>query len=200
VNKEIRATRDGSELLMGEKVRMWDDLSPLTEFVAKCDRPILFLNIGSDRSSGDSYGPILGTLLTEAKVGAGVAVIHGTLDTPVHATNLEESIAFCKAKYPNHVWVATDSCLGKSENVGSISFAEGMLTPGTGVNKMLPPVGDYALHGVVNVSGFMEHMVLMSTRLGFVYNLARRSCDAIVAGVAKREQALSKEATTDGTA
>ncbi|MFY9218842.1 MAG: DUF1256 domain-containing protein, partial [Tepidanaerobacteraceae bacterium] len=41
----------------------------------------------------------------------------------------------------------------------------GSLKPGAGVNKKLPPVGNFHITGVVNVGGFMEYLVLQNTRL-----------------------------------
>jgi putative sporulation protein YyaC len=49
----------------------------------------------------------------------------------------------------------------------------GSLKPGAAVKKRIPPIGDIYVTGIVNVGGFMELMVLQTTRLGIVFPLAR---------------------------
>ena len=68
--------------------------------------------------------------------------------------------------------IAVDACLGKLDNVGCVALGHGPVKPGAAVNKDLPPVGDAYITGIVNVGGFMEHMVLQSTRLNLVVKMA----------------------------
>jgi len=68
--------------------------------------------------------------------------------------------------------IAVDASLGKPGNVGLIEVAAGPLFPGAGVNKRLPPVGNIHLSGMVNLGGFMEQMVLQSTRLFHVMEMS----------------------------
>ncbi|WP_340371938.1 DUF1256 domain-containing protein [Peribacillus sp. FSL E2-0218] len=50
---------------------------------------MVFLCIGSDRSTGDSFGPLVGTMLKEKQVPYHV---FGTLSEPVHALNLKNTL------------------------------------------------------------------------------------------------------------
>ena len=134
------------------------------------DRPLVVLCIGTDRSTGDCLGPLVGTKLRPVLEPA-ISVL-GTLDDPVHAVNLDEVLRDLYARLPNPFIIATDACLGQSESVGFITLKEGPLQPGTGVNKNLPMVGDLHLIGVVNVGGFMEYLVLQNTRLSLVMQMA----------------------------
>ena len=68
--------------------------------------------------------------------------------------------------------IAVDASLGKPGSVGLIEVGRGPLMPGAGVNKKLPPVGHIYLSGIVNLGGFMEQMVLQSTRLFHVFEIA----------------------------
>jgi putative sporulation protein YyaC len=95
----------------------------------------------------------------------------GTLDNPVHAKNLEEHLQELKS-YRNPFVVGIDASLGKFERIGYVNIKEGPLSPGTGVNKSLPQVGNMHITGIVNMSGFMEIMVLQNTRLSLVMNMA----------------------------
>ncbi|WP_243387217.1 spore protease YyaC [Bacillus kexueae] len=132
--------------------------------------PIVVLCIGTDRSTGDSLGPLIGTKIQQHTVEN--LHVYGTLKDPVHAVNLEEKIALIKKEHRNPFIIAIDACLGRFKNVGSIQVASGPVKPGAGVNKVLPEVGDMHITGIVNVSGFMEFFVLQNTRLHLVMSMA----------------------------
>ena len=133
-------------------------------------RPLVYLCIGTDRSTGDALGPLVGDEL-QRRVG-GLAAVVGTLDAPVHASNLQEVLRSLYARDPAAVVVAVDACLGRSESVGAITVGCGALAPGAGVNKSLPTVGAAFVTGIVNVGGFMEYFVLQNTRLQLVMRMA----------------------------
>jgi len=133
-------------------------------------RPIVLVCIGSDRSTGDSLGPLVGTFL-EKQAPAHLHV-YGTLAKPVHALNLAETIHSIQTTHYRPLVIAIDACLGRLSSVGHVFFSEGPLAPGAGVQKELPAVGDFNIKAVVNVSGFMEMMILQNTRLHLVYELA----------------------------
>ena len=98
------------------------------------------------------------------------------MDNPVHAKNLCEVIQEIKRKHVRPFIIAIDACLGKPERVGMISIGKGPLRPGAGVNKSLPEIGHIHIVGVVNMSGFMEYLILQNTRL----NLVMRILSAVV--------------------
>ena len=54
----------------------------------------------------------------------------GTLDSPVHAMNLEQAIFMVQHCYPDHVIVAVDASVGQTEHVGCITLGKGALRPG----------------------------------------------------------------------
>ena len=137
-------------------------------------RQIAFVCIGTDRSTGDCLGPLVGHLLSKA----GIPNVYGTLEDPVHATNLDEKV---RQVPPGTFVVAIDACLGRSEAVGAITVSAGPLIPGTGVGRNLPEVGDAHIMGTVNVGGFMEYFVLQNTRFNLVLQMAM----AIAEGVSR---------------
>lgn len=155
--------------------------------------PPVVVCIGTDRSTGDALGPLIGTQLSRDL--NGVAVVYGTLDSPVHASNLEEYIAKIKRLPGSPLVVAIDACLGSPESVGTVAVGSGPLRPGAGVNKTLPAVGDVYLTGVVNVGGFMEYFVLQNTRLSLVVRMARVIADGVAAGLRLRAAELEAAAT-----
>ena len=140
--------------------------------------PLIILCIGTDRSTGDSLGPLIGSKLDNAKLND--FKVYGTLDEPVHAVNLQDTIDRIQSSYKNPFILAIDACLGRTESVGYISIKEGSLQPGTGVNKNLPAVGNLQIIGIVNVGGFMEYMVLQNTRLSLVMKMANIISQGII--------------------
>ena len=141
------------------------------------DREIVIVCIGTDRSTGDSLGPLVGSRLRQ--LGLQHEHLFGTLDEPVHAMNLIEVLDTIHRKYSHPFIVAVDACLGQSSSVGHIQVGTGPVKPGAGVNKDLPPVGDIHLTGIVNVGGFMEYFVLQNTRLSIVFNMADIIADSL---------------------
>jgi len=137
---------------------------------------VIILCIGTDRSTGDSLGPLTGSKLQSMNI---QCPVYGTLDEPVHATNLADILTKIRSVYAKPFVIAVDACLGRIENVGFVSLGRGPVKPGAAVNKDLPAVGDAYITGIVNVGGFMEHLVLQSTRL----NLVMKMADTIASGL-----------------
>lgn len=132
---------------------------------------IIILCIGTDRSTGDCLGPLVGEKLSKILRNPNIHIF-GTLKNPIHAKNLETSINYIYSNFEKPLIIAVDASLGKIESVGKINLINGPLYPGAGVNKNLLPVGDISITGIVNISGFMEYIVLQSTRLSLVMQLA----------------------------
>ncbi|MFJ5624475.1 spore protease YyaC [Peribacillus loiseleuriae] len=141
-------------------------------------QPIVVVCIGTDRSTGDSLGPLVGTLLLEKTIPSPFFV-YGTLEEPIHAMNLTEQLAVIKTTHDNPFIIGIDACLGRLKSVGIVQVGEGPVKPGAGVNKDLPSVGDAHITGIVNVSGFMEFMVLQNTRLSLVLKMAKTIANGI---------------------
>ena len=133
-------------------------------------RPFVIVCIGTDRSTGDCLGPLVGTALS--KLDHSSFHLYGTLEQPVHAMNLQETLDHIHNEYVDPFIIGIDACLGQSSSVGCIQIVQGPLRPGAGVKKELPPVGDIHLTGIVNVGGFMEYFVLQNTRLSLVMRLS----------------------------
>ncbi|MDQ0974280.1 putative sporulation protein YyaC [Neobacillus niacini] len=140
-------------------------------------RPIVFVCIGTDRSTGDSLGPLVGSLLEEKDISS--FHVYGTLDEPIHAVNLGDRLKEIAVKHQDPYIIGIDACLGRMKNVGVIQVGNGPVKPGAGVNKELPAVGDIHITGIVNVSGFMEFFVLQNTRLNLVMKMAKTIANGI---------------------
>lgn len=133
-------------------------------------RNIVVLCIGTDRSTGDSLGPLTGMLFSKLAPKSLRPI--GTLHEPVHAINLEDTIHDVNKTFNKPFVIAIDASLGKHTSIGHIIVQKGSLYPGSAFNKDLPSVGDISITGVVNMSGFMDFSVLQSTRLSLVHDMA----------------------------
>ncbi|HOV80141.1 MAG TPA: spore protease YyaC [Bacillota bacterium] len=159
----------------------------LKRFGIRNDSTIILLCIGTDRSTGDCLGPLVGSKMDSLK--QDFFVVYGTLDNPVHASNLKEKLEEIYGSHKNPFIIAVDASLGSIENVGCINLGDGSLQPGAGVNKTLPPVGQIHITGIVNVGGFMEYLVLQNTRL----NLVMRLAETIEKGLSKAIMEFAKQ-------
>ncbi|MFC0015369.1 MULTISPECIES: spore protease YyaC [Allobacillus] len=141
------------------------------------DQPIILLCIGTDRSTGDSLGPLVGTFLKESLI----KNIHvfGTLDEPVHAKNLPETILQIEDTFQNPYIIAVDAALGSIRKVKTMDIGLGSLQPGAAMKKKISSIGDLYIKGYVNVGGFLEYTVLQCTRLSDVMSMAQIITKAI---------------------
>lgn len=158
-------------------VKIRDYLCNELKPIIKSNRCIIFLCIGTDRSTGDSLGPLIGYKLRYLK--RKNFYIYGNLTNPIHSKNLETIINRIYENFENPFIIAIDACLGSFQNIGKIFIDKAPLHPGLAVNKNLPPIGDMSITGIVNISGSFEFMVLQNTRLYTVMSLA----DCMSAGI-----------------
>ncbi|MDZ5782522.1 spore protease YyaC [Marinococcus luteus] len=161
------------------------------------DEDIVLVCIGTDRSTGDSLGPLTGSKLLEKQLEN--FYIYGTLQYPVHAVNLEETLSIIAAEHPHAFIIAVDACLGYLQNVGKVTLNEGGVTPGAAMKKQLPMVGDMHINGIVNVSGMMEYFVLQNTRLYTIDTMASLIADSFLLAdrsISKQHVLQEEEATT----
>ncbi|MHA6252987.1 spore protease YyaC [Oceanobacillus sp. CAU 1775] len=126
--------------------------------------------IGTDRSTGDSLGPLVGSMLKTKKLQH--IKVYGSLHEPIHAVNLTDNIEMIANKHRKPFIIAIDACLGRNSSIGQLITGVGPIQPGAALKKDLPPIGDIHITGVVNMGGFMEHSILQNTRLSIVMDMA----------------------------
>ncbi len=142
---------------------------------------VTFLCIGTDRSTGDSLGPLIGYKLM--KHGLRNASVMGTLDNPVHAMNLEHCLGKSKAMFEDSIVVAVDASVGNLEHVGYVTLGRGPLKPGLGVKKELDAVGDLFITGIVGSATSSDPLMLQSVRLSVVMRLADCISNGVLLGM-----------------
>lgn len=133
---------------------------------------LLFLCIGTDRSTGDALGPLVGTMLQEA----GYPYVVGTLEFPFDASNMRERLQEIP---PGLKIIAIDACLGQTMSLGWYQVSNRPIEPGKSVGKQLPHVGDYSIAAIVNVDQGQKYAILQSTSLHRVMMMAREIVTAI---------------------
>ncbi|MFD0679165.1 MULTISPECIES: spore protease YyaC [unclassified Paenibacillus] len=133
---------------------------------------LLFLCVGTDRSTGDSLGPLVGMMLEDA----GYPHVIGTLQHPLDAGNIKDRLS--ELPQGKHV-IAIDACLGQPASLASYQVSNQPLEPGKSLGKQLPAIGDYTIAAIVNVDGGNKYSILQSTPLYRVYLMAGEIVEAI---------------------
>ena len=146
----------------------------LQELAARIPREkLVFVCIGTDRSTGDALGPLVGTEL----INKGYTRVIGTMEYPCDASNLLERIAVI----PEDAYViAIDACLGHPSTLGQYLAQEQPLQPAASVSNDLPLVGDYSIAAVVNTNSPKPYLTLQTTSLYAVMRQAEEIVKAIV--------------------
>lgn len=159
-------------LLLGHKLAdiINNHKTPFNQIVVLC--------IGSDRSTGDSLGPLIGYKLSKTNYPG--LNIYGTLKNPVHAVNLSAVMDEINTNHPDSLIIAIDASVGNRSHIGYITLSCRPLKPGLGVNKELPAVGNICITGIVNFQSILDNMILQTTRLDTVMELADCISSAII--------------------
>lgn len=147
------------------------------------EQSINLFAIGSDRTTGDCLGPLVGEFLS----GTPLINVYGTLDAPIHAANMAEIVPEITG-----FTIAVDAALGSP--VGGISVRSGPLAPGAAFGQKLPDVGNVSISGFVCEAGPLGFERLRSVRLGFVRNVARTISSALMIAIESGRMAQDRDA------
>lgn len=148
---------------------------------------IIIVNIGTDKCTGDCFGPLLGSLLEENTN----LDIYGTLEYPIHALNLKRELTFIKHIHPNAFIIATDACLGNG--VDEIHLRDLPIRPGAGVEKNLQEIGDLSFAYIVGNKEDSSFFASINYRIGLAYKAAKQICNVINEVERKLECIKNKE-------
>jgi len=140
--------------------------------------PVYCLCVGTDRSTGDAFGPLVGSLLQEA----GYPYIIGTLDRPCDSETLAGRLKEVPAGAPV---LAVDSAVG--ESVGFFQLSAEPLAPGKSLGKPLPKVGQASLCGIVCPNRANPYSALQTASLQLVLGMADEAARAIRHALGGRE-------------
>ena len=140
------------------------------------EKELVVLCLGTDRSTGDSLGPVTGTFLSNCfnseKLPQNIP-IYGSLWRPVHANNVAECINEIHQANDNPFVLSIDSCVSKEKPVGTIAISAETVSPGSSLARILPEVGDVSIFGVVAPVGVNQYELISSARLYMIMEMAR---------------------------
>lgn len=123
-------------------------IAMLAQYPARREKPMMFLCIGTDTIVGDVLGPLVGTNLKKM-LGSDLQV-WGTLEHPVDATNVQQTVEELREEFPDAFVIAVDASFSPfEERKGLVTLSIGGLQPGAGTGKDFPEVGDFAIRGIV---------------------------------------------------
>lgn len=146
---------------------------------------LIFLCIGTDRMTGDCFGPLVGNKIKELlDVNSTNCVVYGDLENPLIYSNVDNKLKEIKEKYKKPCIIAIDAALSKENNIGKILVKRGGLKYGTAINKGRREVGHICVKAIIgkNYKKVDKNMeLLQNTSLNFVIKLA----DTVSKGIAE---------------
>ena len=138
---------------------------------------LLFICIGTDRHILDCFGPLIGSMVRELNP---QILIYGQLNQPLHAKNITKEMETISSMYTDSVIIAIDASVGDAKDFGNIKMRMGPIIPGKALARKLPPIGDYAITGVMG-NHLERYNVTMNNQgsLAPVYAMAKIIAEAI---------------------
>jgi putative sporulation protein YyaC len=117
--------------------------------------------------------------------------VYGTLDKPVHALNLNEYARRIKSMNYENI-LAIDACLSSKKNQGLLEVRNEPITPGKGIGKNLPDIGNFSIIGIVDSSDRNFCDLVQETRLSFIYEMSEVICEGVVNATSMNEVKYKK--------
>lgn len=145
---------------------------------------LVFLCIGTDRMTGDSFGPLVGTKLQERLEKYNIFNIHiyGTLKENICYTNLQEVLKKIKAKHQNACIIVIDAALSNEEKIGKIFVQKEKMILGKGLHKKKIEVGDISIKAVVGKNYKLAKYNFVSLQ-NISLNVVIRLADLVAEGI-----------------
>ena len=123
--------------------------------------------IGTPKVAGDSVGPCVGTILKNSNF---CLPVYGTIEDPIHSSNLEEKISAIKKKHKKSRILAVDASITRiKENIGDIKCNVGHVSPGKGVKRKFKR--KFRKIGQVYICGMTEYCDESMTFEEIVYKM-----------------------------
>lgn len=125
--------------------------------------------IGTDKISGDSLGPIVGSLLRERY--ALPCPVYGVEGRTVNGLNLPDYQRLLACRHPDSAIIAVDAAVGEPHEVGTYKVRQGGVKAGGALGRD-DPIGDIGILGVVGLKGGDALSTLMAVPYQEVLALA----------------------------
>lgn len=149
---------------------------------------LVFICIGTDRMTGDSFGPLVGSKIEEKLKKHNISNInvYGTLDKNVCYTNINETLEIIRSRHPNSYIIAIDSALGEKENIGKIIINKEEMHIGKGLNKNKIELGDISIKAIVAKNSKIPNhnfYILQNVSLNEVMKLSNIVANGVVGAI-----------------
>lgn len=136
---------------------------------------LVFLCIGTDRITGDCFGPLVGYKLKHLFKNEKNIKVIGSLENIICTHNILNVINDINNKYDEPFLIAIDAALSNKRNIGEIIVTKDSINIGSSLNKEKIYVGDLSIKGIVS-KDFKKPQynfrLLQNTPLNLIMNMA----------------------------
>lgn len=174
------------DTLLKKKEKLTEELNYLLyqEKVKRSVIEYIFLCVGSDKMTGDCFGPLVGTKLEQAFMNYQIFNIHilGTLKEPVCYPNMLQIVKKIEKIENKACVIVVDAALSKEENIGKIYVSKQKTILGKSIGKQKIEIGDISIKAVVAKDFKLpihNFQILQNISLQFVMNMAEIVADSI---------------------
>lgn len=143
---------------------------------------LIFLCIGTDRITGDCFGPLVGYKLKCLFRDEENIKVIGSLDDIICSHNILNVINDINNKYETPFLIAIDAALSNKSNIGKIVVSGNSMNIGSGITKNNIYVGDMSIKGVVSrdlKNPKYNFKLLQNIPLNLIMNMA----DSVAQGI-----------------
>lgn len=143
---------------------------------------LIFLCIGTDRITGDAFGPLVGYKLEHIFKNEDNIKVIGTLNNIICMHNIEEIINNINNIYEEPLLIAIDAALSNKNNIGEIVVSKNKMNIGGSFGKSNIYVGDISIKGIVSKDlkkPRYNFRLLQNTSLNLIMSMA----DSVVQGI-----------------
>ena len=154
---------------------------------------IVFLCIGTDRITGDCFGPIVGSILMNKLKNYNIPNMDviGCLEDNISFEKIENRLSSQISTYKNPLIISIDAALSNKNNVGEIFVKNSGIELGKSLNKKQKIFGDISIKAVVgkNMKCNQENFrILQNIPLNKVMKLSNLVANGIIDVMYKKMQ------------
>lgn len=146
------------------------------EILGADDRQTVIVCFGTTAISGDSLGPMVGSILR--KKCDIPAFVYGTEDCSINGKNMDEWLDFIRQVHEGAVFIAVDASLGTEQKVGQIVLRSDGVCPAA-IKGKKQRFGDVGILGVVAESTDDPLMQLMTVSPLYVQEMANKVANVL---------------------
>ena len=141
----------------------------------------VFMCVGSDKIVMDSLAPVVSELLTK-KYNI-PAFVYGGLEYNINAKNLLYSKHFIEIMHPDSKIFVIDATIGERGELGQVKLVLDGVIPAANTLDFPKKIGDYAILGVVGTGGINDKIVLGSTKMQDIIDMAEFIAESLAKAI-----------------